>query len=241
MNQTAEYEMMQWTLNALAPTTWIDVVNNFAVAALFAFLLVLLYRFCRGVHGNKTFMQTLVMMEIIITLVMMVILNVRGSSAVAVAFGLMGAMSVVRFRTIIKDNRDTAFVFMAVALGMAAGTGQHRIGAIGFVIIWLSFVFTEYTPWSLRHREIVAKIIFSTENPESKLDSGAEIMGRMKQLGTSIKMLHSRTIKSGTAIEATYSFRLRFRVSEEYATAQLMGLKCVESVSLFSPSEVEEP
>ena len=112
MNQTAEYEMMQWTLNALAPTTWIDVVNNFAVAALFAFLLVLLYRFCRGVHGNKTFMQTLVMMEIIITLVMMVILNVRGSSAVAVAFGLMGAMSVVRFRTIIKDNRDTAFVFI---------------------------------------------------------------------------------------------------------------------------------
>jgi hypothetical protein len=63
----------------------------------------------------------------------------------------------------------------------------------------------------------------------------------MKQLGTSIKMLHSRTIKSGTAIEATYSFRLRFRVSEEYATAQLMGLQCVESVSLFSPSEVEEP
>ena len=129
MNNLAQYEMMQWTMNALAPTTWIDVVNNFAVAAVFAVFLVLLYRFCRGVHGNRTFMQTLVMIEIVIALVMMVILNVRGTSAVAVAFGLMGALSVVRFRTIIKDNRDTAFVFLSVALGMAAGTGQYNIAS----------------------------------------------------------------------------------------------------------------
>ena len=242
MNNLAQYEMMQWTMNALAPTTWIDVVNNFAVAAVFAVFLVLLYRFCRGVHGNRTFMQTLVMIEIVIALVMMVILNVRGTSAVAVAFGLMGALSVVRFRTIIKDNRDTAFVFLSVALGMAAGTGQYRIGAVGFIIIWLAFVLTEYTPWSLRHREVIVKIIFNpSNNPDSQQDSSEEILGRMRQLGSSIKMLHSRTVKAGAAIEATYSMRLRRRVTEVFASSQISALGCVETVNVFSPSEVEEP
>lgn len=68
-------------------------------------------------------MHTLVMCGMIIGAVMLII-----GSNVARAFSLVGALSIIRFRNAVKDPRDVAFIFLAMAIGMACGTGFYLIG-----------------------------------------------------------------------------------------------------------------
>src|SRR5262249_51688882 len=60
---------------------------------------------------------------VLLSVLMAVVTQVTGDN-LARAFGLVGALSIVRFRTIVEDTRDTAFVIFAVVVGMAAGAGQ---------------------------------------------------------------------------------------------------------------------
>ena len=51
------------------------------------------------------------------------------------AFALVGALSIIRFRTVVKDTKDTAYIFWSLAAGMAAGTGSYFLAIIGTIII----------------------------------------------------------------------------------------------------------
>ena len=72
----------------------------------------------RGVSHSTSFTQSIVILSVIVALVMLVI-----GSNLARAFGLFGALALIRFRTPVKDSRDTVFLFLSVAVGIATGTG----------------------------------------------------------------------------------------------------------------------
>src|SRR5439155_23381051 len=67
---------------------------------------------------------------ILLAMVSMVI-----GSDIARAFSLVGALSIVRFRTVVEDTRDTAFVIFAVIVGMAAGAGVYVVPAVGIPLV----------------------------------------------------------------------------------------------------------
>jgi hypothetical protein len=231
---------LQWTVMALASNTWIDILLNFIIAATYAFCVSLIYRQCRGLHANRSFIQTLYMLTLIITLIMMVIMSVRGAAALAVAFGLMGALSIIRFRTVVKDNRDTAFVFLAVGAGMAAGTSQWWIGFAGITFIGVVLVMLENAPWRGGYSRVIIKITFRPGSDEAN-DTNANISTTLSQLGTRIQMLHVRTLRLGELIEATYSLVLNPQIEPNYAVSQLLSVSGVDNVNIFNPSELQEP
>src|SRR4051812_18029219 len=80
----------------------------------------------RGRSAPAAMTPTLVPRAVLISMVTLVIGN-----SVARAFSLVGALAIVRFRTIVEDTRDTAFVIFAVAVGMAVGAGFLLIPIIG--------------------------------------------------------------------------------------------------------------
>lgn len=80
-------------------------------------------------ESTQGFVATLVMMTIIIAMSTQVI-----GDNVARAFSLVGALSIVRFRTVVKDTRDTAFVIFSVVVGMAVGAGHLPVAIVGIVI-----------------------------------------------------------------------------------------------------------
>jgi len=84
----------------------------------------------RGISYAASVAQSLVVMPLIVTLVMAVIGN-----SLARAFGLFGALALIRFRTPVKDARDTVFLFVAVAIGIATGTGNIVAALIGTLVI----------------------------------------------------------------------------------------------------------
>ena len=231
-------DLTNWSMFALNPASWLDIVLNFGAALVFAFVINIIYRLCRGLHATRSFLQTLYMLTLIIAMVIMVILSVRGAAGVAVAFGLMGALSIIRFRTIVKDNRDTAFVFLAVGAGMSAGAGVWLIGFIGIAVIGLTLLLIETAPWHGGRRQVVVKIRF---RPVAEGDPSPQLLNALKHFGSHVNMLHVRTLRLGELFEATYSMGLLHHVNEADLIAEMLKTKGVEDLSVFNAEELEEP
>ena len=75
-------------------------------------------------------MSSLVTLAMITAVVIMAIGN-----NLARAFGLVGAMSIIRFRTAVKDTQDLVFIFLALAMGSAAGVGFHRLAVVATLVV----------------------------------------------------------------------------------------------------------
>jgi len=144
-------------------------------STLLNFVIAKLYTVTHGGYSySKTFLQTIVLVGITVTLIMVVI-----GSDVARAFALVGAMSIVRFRTPVKDSRDLVFIFSAIAIGMACGTQFHIFAAIftGFMAaLLLGFHFWHFG--ELPHLGYVLKVRIKTADKERLTQLYAETCKR---------------------------------------------------------------
>lgn len=148
-----------------------------------------------------TLPTTLVMLAVLIALVTVVIGN-----SVARAFGLVGALSIVRFRTVVEDTRDTAFVIFAVIVGMGAGAGYLGLTMVGIPIVGLAAVFMCWLMPSNgngKHDQILQVRIGLGLDPEVTLNPVLQ-----KHLAQ-VTLKAVGTTKQGSALELTYSVRLR--------------------------------
>ena len=93
-----------------------------------------------GVVYNPRFNFSIVMITMITTIVMIVI-----GSNISVSLGMVGALSIVRFRTAVKDPRDTAFIFWGIVVGLSCGTQCYYVAIIGSLFICaLAFAFKKF-------------------------------------------------------------------------------------------------
>jgi hypothetical protein len=129
--------MPEWLLQALADGPAIpaqQLVVRLLAALVLGVLVALVYRYTRGPDAvAPSFTVTLVLLAILIAMVTQVI-----GDNVARAFSLVGALSIVRFRTVVRDTQDTAYVIFAVAVGMAVGAGQLAVGVAGIAVVGLA-------------------------------------------------------------------------------------------------------
>ena len=113
--------------------SWEDILISIVIAFALGLIVSWVYRRThKGFSFSVSFVHTLILLSMITSLVMMIIGN-----NIARAFSLVGALSIIRFRTPVKDTRDTAFVFFSLSVGMATGTGSHIIAVEGTIIISL--------------------------------------------------------------------------------------------------------
>ncbi len=138
-------------INTLTPggqLTFIDGAVAFLLAFLLGHVFAAVYIFTHtGLSYSKSFVQSLLLITIIVTMSMMTIGN-----NLVVAFGLIGALAVVRFRNILKDTRDTAFVFFSLVVGMALGTGGYVIAVGGTLVFSLVTLYLYWADFGARQR-----------------------------------------------------------------------------------------
>lgn len=109
-----------------------EIIINFIAAIIIGFIIFLSYRFSHsGAVYSAKFNVSLWMMTLVTTLVMCVIGN-----NIALSLGMVGALSIVRFRTAIKDPRDTAYIFWTIAAGVCCGISDFMIAGIGSAVIF---------------------------------------------------------------------------------------------------------
>ena len=109
------------------------ILLRMAVATAIAFFIFLSYLLSHeGSIYSKKFNVSLVALTTITTAVMIVIGN-----NIALSLGMVGALSIVRFRTAIKDSRDTIYIFWAIVVGICCGAGDFPVAGIGSAFTFL--------------------------------------------------------------------------------------------------------
>ena len=93
-----------------------------------------------GLSYSKSFVQSLILITVVVAMVMAVIGN-----NIITAVGLMGALAIIRFRNIIKDTRDIAFIFCALVVGMATGSQRYATAIVGTIILSLIAIYLYLT------------------------------------------------------------------------------------------------
>ena len=110
---------------------WDVALTRLLVSLVMGILVTQVYHATRqGIRPVPSFPATLVLLTVLITMTTQVI-----GDNVARAFSLVGALSIVRFRTVVDDTRDTAFVIFAVIVGMAIGAGAWMVPVIGIPVV----------------------------------------------------------------------------------------------------------
>lgn len=159
----------------------------------------------RGLTYERSFLITLVLMPAIVGLVMMLI-----GSNLALSLGLVGALSIIRFRTVIKDSRDMVFLFWGISIGLGCGTYNWvvvTISSLFFALIIFVLFYLEYG--KQRHFDCVLVLKGKGDLPENHIastlrefvinkqirnldvdDVGYEIVMELRMKDTEIKSQH---------------------------------------------------
>lgn len=117
--------------------SWEQILANILVAGIMGFLIFVSYHIShRGTIYSKKFNVSLVVLTVMTAMVMTVIGN-----NVALSLGMVGALSIVRFRTAIKDSRDTVYIFWTIIAGICCGVGDYLVAGIGSAVVFVLFLF----------------------------------------------------------------------------------------------------
>ncbi|GAA0720957.1 DUF4956 domain-containing protein [Clostridium malenominatum] len=123
--------LLNLLLNGASTFTIEIILINMSMSILFSLFIYFIYKISfNGVVYSQSFNVTIVMISLITSVIMMLI-----GSNLAISLGMVGALSIVRFRAAIKEPRDIAFLFWAIAVGLAAGIGAFLIAIIGSIAI----------------------------------------------------------------------------------------------------------
>lgn len=110
-----------------------DILLGLGAALLAGLFILLVYRCTmRQVAFNRSYCVTLLLVSVISAMMVLTI-----TSNLALSLGMVGALSIIRFRTAIKDASDTAFLFWAVAAGITSGAGFYLLTLIGCLVVGL--------------------------------------------------------------------------------------------------------
>jgi hypothetical protein len=154
----------------------------------------------RGLSYSRAFVVSLVLMPVIVALVMMVLAN-----NLVTAFGLMAVFAIVRFRNILRDTLDTAYVLGAIVVGMACGMQKFTTAVIGCAVLAAIMGYVCLTSFGSRHRyDLILQLRWT--RPLGELGELQSLLGR-----------HSRTVQCANqrqdadAAAAEISYRLLLR------------------------------
>ncbi len=204
-------------------STYQLIVRSLAAAGL-GVVLALVYRAThKGLSYSQSFTQTIVFIATIVAIVMMTVRN-----SLATAFTLVGALSIIRFRTVVKDTRDTSFVFAALALGMAAGLGYWELAGIGVgLVAALAVAMHALNFGALYKSEFILRFTFDqAQNSEAYLKLLPEFSKRSN-------MLHIEPSGDGKSLRLTYDVTLLAEARAEQLTAALSRIAGVSDVVLI--------
>lgn len=113
-----------------------EFILDVAILVLISLLLSIIYqKFGNSLSNRKKFAANFVLLSLI---TMMIISVIR--SSLALSLGLVGALSIIRFRSAIKEPEELAYIFLAVSLGLAFGAGQREVAIVFFILISLVII-----------------------------------------------------------------------------------------------------
>jgi uncharacterized membrane protein YhiD involved in acid resistance len=166
-----------------------------------------------------------------------VVILVIGNN-LATAFGLVGAMSIIRFRTAVRDVQDIVFIFFALSIGMATGVGLYSVAITGTLLISLAIIILSLSNFGIaKKREFLLQITYYS-SPENDLVVERVIQKHSRKL----KLVNLKNVGSDNVIEAFYHVSLKQEKKNTQLMTDLSDSKVVLNVNLyFDEDDVNPP
>lgn len=173
----------------------------------------------RGVLYSRSFNLSLVAIAMITTLVIMAV-----TANIVLSLGMVGALSIVRFRTAVKDPMDLVFLFWSIAAGIVTGAGLYTLAALGSVIIGLVLFLMHLQPAA------AASYLLVVQAENDRVDADVRSALHAVRQRSSLK---SKTI-SAEGMEATYEVRLKQEQEGSALVQQIKAIPGVQSAALIA-------
>lgn len=179
-------------LGNFSGVSYVDMFWGLLVSLLVGLFIYWVYQKCfRGVVYSHNYNMTFVLMTVITALIIMTI-----STNIVLSLGMVGALSIVRFRTAVKDPMDIMYMFWSVSAGIAAGAKIYPIAIVGSLVVGAII-------WLLsRRKDASAPYLFILHYT---VEAEEEIKRRLRKMNVVIK---SKTVRK-EGIELTAECRLR--------------------------------
>jgi hypothetical protein len=208
------------------PVTARDALVRLVGALLLGWIVAWVYGRTRPAsESSGSFRATLVLLSVLIAIVTQVIGN-----NIARSFSLVGALSIVRFRTVVQDTQDTAFVIFAVVMGMAAGANDIWMSVIGLVVVTVAaFMMRSTQPAAAAPRALgfVLNVRIGLGH-----DVDALLRAPFAAHLTRHRLISMETARQGTAVEASYQVEFGAAGSAEGLVKALNRIEGVQNVQL---------
>jgi uncharacterized membrane protein YhiD involved in acid resistance len=204
-----------------------DALANLSVALICGVFIAILYRVTyRGLSFSNNFVNAIIMLSMITALVIMVIGN-----NLARAFGLVGAMSIIRFRTAVKDTQDIMFIFFALGIGLAAGAGTYAICFVGTFFIGAAvYISSKINYAKPTNKEFLLQIQAHTnELPDNAFE------GILENYCSSFKLINVKSTGESEKqnIENSFYIQLNNRNENDILIKNLRAIPGVYRVNIF--------
>jgi hypothetical protein len=205
----------------------LDVSISLVISTVLGILISQLYKGThRGMNYENTFMSSLVLMAPIVTLVM---LYVRGD--LVLSLGLIGSLSIVRFRTAIKDTRDMIFIFWVIAIGLGSGTYNWSIVLLSSLFIMIVVYILYFIRYGqVENRDFILSVSGSLPHPKNQVSELLAQYARNARL-RSFEVQDQRW-------ETIYELRVHERaegIQADELIRELKNITQIENVSLLAP------
>jgi len=207
-----------------------EVFENLVVSLICGLLISLFYRLTyRGPGMSYSFLNSLIILALITSVVIMVIGN-----NLARAFGLVGAMSIIRFRTAIKETQDIIFIFFALSIGMASGVGLHALALASTVFIGLIlYVLTKTNAVNPKKKDFLLQFSFQSNGGYEE----APFLTVFQKFCKDSKLINTKAMMEDDSLELSYHVVLKDPKFITEFVSLLKNSKGVNNVNLFFDEE----
>jgi len=178
----------------------------------------------KGLSYSQSFTHTLIIFSVVATAAMLVI-----GSSLARAFGLAGALSIVRFRTVLKDPKDIAYVFWSLVVGMACGTHAYLVAIIVTILVALIIMLLSKINFgSIRKHDYILRYYQNTEGISKE-----EVQELLQTYLKSCMLLTMNTHEKGKIFEFSYNVYFINDSEQDNFLKELSALKGISNVHLL--------
>ncbi|HJJ04696.1 MAG TPA: DUF4956 domain-containing protein [Clostridiaceae bacterium] len=203
-----------------------DIIIRLLMSVLIGIFIMLSYKISHSkTLYSKKFNVSLFMLTILTTMVMTAIGN-----NIALSLGMVGALSIVRFRTAIKDSRDTVYIFWSIIIGICCGVGDYTVASVGTSVVFLALLIIGGIKSDSRMLLIVRSNRINELNIESIVYNYYD-----KKAILRVKNTSPETVEF--IYELSKSIQKRAEKKEKSITEELYELSDVEYVNLVEQND----
>lgn len=212
--------------------TWISAVYAFLLSFVLGTLLALVYvKTFRGLSYSLNFLHGLVLLPIVIAIAMQAI-----GDNVARGIGMIGALSLLRFRTNVKDPRDMFFIFASLAIGLASGVHAYGIAILGTACFIAALTVLHGSPFASGPQFDGLLRFNLPRSPEEQREVETILAGQCRHFA----LATIREVAQGDRLDFSYQVRLKAQSTSAELVEQIGSRPSVRGLNFMNQESVIE-